>query len=68
MSRDRLLLEIIDEGPGFDPRAVRNPLAADQPKDRPGGWGLLLMRIYMNWVRFNRRGNRVVLCKHRSAP
>ena len=54
-----------DEGEGFDPRRVPDPLAPEN-QDRPGGRGLLLMRHYMTRVRFNRRGNGVTLCKHRS--
>ena len=59
----RLVVE--DEGPGFDPAAVADPRLPEN-LDRPGGRGLLLMSAYMTWVRFNRRGNRVVMCRHRS--
>jgi serine/threonine-protein kinase RsbW len=45
---------------------VPDPLAEDN-LERPGGRGLLLMRSYMTWVRFNRRGNAVTLFKQRSA-
>ena len=63
---DSLLAEVEDEGPGFDPRLVPDPTLSEN-LDRPGGRGLLLMRHYMSWVRFSRRGNRVTLCKYRSA-
>jgi serine/threonine-protein kinase RsbW len=59
----RLVVE--DEGPGFDPAAVADPRLPEN-LDRPGGRGLLLMSAYMTWVRFNRRGNRVVMCRNRS--
>jgi serine/threonine-protein kinase RsbW len=66
VSQDKVLMEVIDEGLGFDPSVVPNPLSASQPGERTMGWGLLLIRVYMSWVRFNKRGNRVVLCKNRS--
>jgi serine/threonine-protein kinase RsbW len=61
----RVLVQVCDEGAGFDPKAVADPLAPEN-LDRPSGRGLLLMRAYMTSVRFNRRGNRVTLCKRRS--
>jgi serine/threonine-protein kinase RsbW len=62
---DSLMAEVEDEGPGFDPDQVADPLAAEN-LDRPSGRGLFLIRAYMTWVRHNDRGNRVTLCKYRS--
>ena len=62
--RLRCRLEVKDEGKGFDPQRVPDPLAPVN-LERPGGRGVLLMRHYMTWVRYNRRGNRVMLCKRR---
>jgi len=65
VAADRVIAEVEDEGDGFDPQSVPDPrLPADV--EREGGRGLLLMRRYMSWVRYNQRGNRVTLCKHRS--
>jgi serine/threonine-protein kinase RsbW len=61
----RVLVEVEDDGAGFDPRKVPDPCAPEN-LERPGGRGLLLMRSSMTWVRFNPRGNRVTLCKRRS--
>jgi serine/threonine-protein kinase RsbW len=60
----RVLAEVEDEGAGFDLQQVPDPLAPEN-LDRPSGRGLLLMRSYMTWVRFNARGNRVTLCRRR---
>jgi serine/threonine-protein kinase RsbW len=60
-----VLLEVADEGPGFNPYRVPNPLA-ETYLWRASGRGLFLLRVYMTWIRFNRRGNRVILCKKRS--
>src|SRR5262245_26910774 len=60
-----IVAEVEDEGPGFNPASVPDPLV--HPHDcRPSGRGLLLMYRYMSWVRYSRRGNRVTLCRHRS--
>jgi len=64
---DHVLLEIEDEGPGFDHYQVPDPTASIY-RQRPGGRGLLLMRNYMTWMRFNERGNCVTLCKCPSEP
>jgi serine/threonine-protein kinase RsbW len=66
VTTDKVMAEVVDEGPGFDPGRVADPLAGEN-LDRPCGRGLLLMRHYMTWVRFNPRGNAVTLCKCRAA-
>jgi serine/threonine-protein kinase RsbW len=67
ISPERVLAEVEDQGPGFDPHQVPNPCDDDR-LDKPSGRGLLLMRSYLTWLRFNERGNRVTLCKRRSQP
>src|SRR5262245_33188469 len=62
---DCVLAEVEDDGPGFDPTRVPDPLAPEN-LERECGRGLLLMRSLLTWCRFNRRGNRVTLCKCRS--
>jgi serine/threonine-protein kinase RsbW len=64
VSGKRLLVQIEDEGDGFDPRSVPDPTAPEN-LERACGRGLLLMRSYMTSVRYNRRGNRVTMCKVR---
>jgi serine/threonine-protein kinase RsbW len=55
-----------DEGEGFDPEAVPDPLASET-LEKPSGRGLLLMRHCLTAVDFNGKGNRVTLCRCRSA-
>jgi serine/threonine-protein kinase RsbW len=62
---DRVTVEVEDEGPGFRPEAVPDPLAPENCA-RDCGRGLLLMRSYMSSVRYNERGTCVTLCKYRS--
>jgi serine/threonine-protein kinase RsbW len=65
-TEQQLLVEIQDEGPGFDPEGVADPLSPEN-LERPGGRGVFLMRHYMTWVSFNELGNCVTMCKWRSA-
>jgi serine/threonine-protein kinase RsbW len=61
---ERLLIEVQDEGEGFDPKDVPDPLAPEN-LERSSGRGLHLIRTYMSWVRFNVSGNCVTMCKSR---
>jgi serine/threonine-protein kinase RsbW len=63
---EEVLGEVEDEGPGFDPERAPDPTAPEN-LDRPCGRGLLLMRHFTSWVRYHGRGNRVTLCKRRTA-
>ena len=56
---------ITDEGKGFDPDAVPDP-TADENLEKPCGRGIMLMRAYMDDVRYNERGNSVCLTKKNS--
>jgi serine/threonine-protein kinase RsbW len=67
VSNHEALAEVQDQGPGFDPEAVPDPMAPEN-LDRPCGRGLLLIRHYTTWVRYHDCGNLVTLCKHRTAP
>jgi serine/threonine-protein kinase RsbW len=67
VTASEVVLEVEDQGPGFDPCQVPDPLTEGN-LDRPGGRGLFLMRAYMTWVSYNRAGNRVILARQRSQP
>jgi serine/threonine-protein kinase RsbW len=62
---DEVVTRIEDEGRGFNPCAIPDPLAPEN-LERPGGRGVFLMRHYMTSVEFNDRGNCVTLAKSRS--
>jgi serine/threonine-protein kinase RsbW len=64
---NRFDVRIRDEGPGFDPGDVPDPLAAEN-LERPCGRGLLLMRHYMTEVIFRAPGNQVSMTKLRGGP
>jgi CheY-like chemotaxis protein/anti-sigma regulatory factor (Ser/Thr protein kinase) len=55
---------IIDQGPGFDVANLPDPTHPDF-LEKPSGRGVLLMRTFMDEVRYNAVGNRVTLVKRR---
>jgi serine/threonine-protein kinase RsbW len=64
VNNERVDIDIADEGPGFDPTGVPDPLAVEN-LERACGRGLLLMRHYMTEVTFHPPGNRVSMSKRR---
>jgi serine/threonine-protein kinase RsbW len=64
LSRDRLEVEITDEGNGFNPAKLPDPTDSENI-EAPCGRGVLLMRNFMNRVEYNDRGNRVIMEKRR---
>jgi serine/threonine-protein kinase RsbW len=65
VTADEVLIEVEDQGRGFDPDQVPDPLAEENLR-RESGRGVFLLRAYMTWVSFNRQGNRVTLARRRS--
>ena len=62
---DRFDIGITDEGPGYDPGDVPDPLA-DENLERPCGRGLFLMQHYMTEVTVHPPGNRLTMSKVRA--
>ena len=60
---DRAAITVSDEGHGFDPDDLPDP-TADENLEKPCGRGIMLIRAYMDEVRFNPRGNQVHMIKH----
>jgi serine/threonine-protein kinase RsbW len=65
VSAEGVVAQVEDEGPGFNPESVPDPLAPEN-LERPSGRGLLLMRSYLSGVCHNQQGNCICLCKHRN--
>jgi serine/threonine-protein kinase RsbW len=61
---ERFEVGVTDEGPGYDPTDVPDPLA-DENLERPSGRGLFLMRHYMTEVTVHPPGNRLTMLKLR---
>jgi serine/threonine-protein kinase RsbW len=65
VSHDRFDVEIVDQGPGFDPDDVPDPTSPEN-LERPCGRGLLLMKHYMTEVAYSDRGRVVRMSKLRN--
>lgn len=63
---EKVLMEITDEGAGFDHRNVADP-TTDELVDKPRGRGVMLIRELMTEVVYNEIGNQVTIIKLRSA-
>jgi len=62
VTSERFEIQIVDEGPGFNPDDVPDPTAIENI-ERPCGRGLLLMRGFMTGVEYLGRGNIVRMWK-----
>ncbi len=62
VNSEEFFIHIQDEGPGFDPEEVPDPMEPEN-LERACGRGLLLMRHYMNEVTFHPPGNAVSMRK-----
>jgi CheY-like chemotaxis protein len=67
VDRDAIEFTITDQGRGFDPATLPDP---NDPAnlDRASGRGLVLMRTFMDDVRYNASGNSVTMVKKRPPP
>ena len=65
VTHGEVIVEVEDDGPGFDPSQVADQRAGGT-SERVRGRGLFLMRVYMSGVTFNRQGNRVTFWRRRS--
>lgn len=61
---EAVIVRVSDEGEGFDPSSVPDPLA-EKNLERPCGRGLLLMRHFMHQVEFLDKGSTVVMVRRR---
>ena len=55
-----LTIKVKDEGKGFSPEKVANPLQEENLLNT-GGRGVFLMKAFMHSVKYNKKGNEVTL-------
>ena len=65
VTQDEVIVEVEDEGFGFNPEQAPDALAGWEDQ-QPRGRGLFLMRSYATWLCFNPMGNRVTICRRRT--
>jgi serine/threonine-protein kinase RsbW len=61
---DVIQVYVTDEGPGFDPSTIPEPVRPDQ-LDEAGGRGLFLIRQLVDAVQFNEQGNSICMILRR---
>lgn len=64
VDRQRVIVRVRDEGPGFNPGTLPDCTAPDR-LSLPNGRGIMLMLAYMDSVCFNEQGNEVQLVKEK---
>ncbi|GIX06810.1 MAG: hypothetical protein KatS3mg115_1213 [Candidatus Poribacteria bacterium] len=62
VDKDQLTISIKDEGEGFQPEEVANPLEGEN-LFRDHGRGILMMRAYMDEVYHSEKGTRLTMSK-----
>jgi CheY-like chemotaxis protein len=67
LSPQEAVFVVQDAGPGFDVRGIRE-LNDPRNFDTNSGRGLVLLRAFLDEVRFNAEGNEVTLVKRRDLP
>lgn len=65
LSHELATIKICDEGPGFDPSSLPDPTDPENI-GKISGRGLLLIRTFMDDVKFNSTGNEITLKKRKS--
>lgn len=61
-----ITITVEDQGPGFDPENVPNPLAEENLL-KQGGRGVYLIKEYADVVTYNDKGNKVTIIFHKSS-
>jgi serine/threonine-protein kinase RsbW len=65
LKSDAISLQVTDQGPGFDPSTVPEPIQPEQ-LDEARGRGLFLIRKLVDAVHFNEQGNSICMILRRS--
>lgn len=66
---DEIFIELRDHGPEFDPTAWTRPGPEKEDVDAVGGWGIQLVRRYMDQIRYERNdGENILRLSKRLTP
>ncbi|MEZ6123411.1 MAG: response regulator [Planctomycetaceae bacterium] len=64
LTPEQMRVRITDEGPGFDPSTLPDPTDPENLL-KPHGRGVMMMRLFVDDVQWNDRGNQVTLIRNR---
>ena len=62
IENDRINIEVEDEGDGYDPDSIPDP-TGDNDIMKESGRGVYLIRVLMDRVEFNKKGNKITMEK-----
>lgn len=62
---DVFVIELRDHGPEFDPTKAPQRQRPVQEDDPPGGWGIQLVRHYLDEIRYRREAGENILRLHK---
>jgi serine/threonine-protein kinase RsbW len=62
---DVFVIELRDRGPEFDPTTAPQRRRPVQDDDVPGGWGIQLVRHYLDEIRYRREAGENILRLHK---
>lgn len=66
---DEMFIELRDRGPEFDPTSWTGSSSETESEDAIGGWGIRLVRRYMDEIRYERKaGENILRLSKRLAP
>jgi anti-sigma regulatory factor (Ser/Thr protein kinase) len=65
LAADAIRVYVTDEGSGFDPASIPEPISPEQ-LDEASGRGLFLIRKLVDAVQFNAQGNSICMILRRS--
>jgi len=64
VNSDKIEIIVADEGNGFEPKSVADPRFGSS-LNKTSGRGLLLMKSFMDAVKYNERGNSVYMVRYK---
>ncbi len=67
VSDERVVIIVRDDGPGFQPEDIPDPTHPERIS-LPNGRGIMLMKAYMDEVRYRAKGREVYLMKRKPKP
>ena len=64
VTEQQVEITVADQGDGFDPDSIADP-TTEENLQKPSGRGIMLMRAYVDEVRYSSKGNAVTLIKRK---
>ena len=63
LAQDKLTVSVKDEGSGFEPNTIQDPLSPEGILN-PSGKGMLLIKAFMNEIEYSESGTKIKMVKY----